>query len=219
MALTMFSSSCNTVKKLFTASEAEAAIRELLSVGSEFGGKALAIKGIISKESILSSVLPEGINDLLGKLETLGLGKEISRFSTTLSTAAASAAERAVPVFLLGIKKMNIRDAAGIVKNGGTACTDYLRTTIGDTLRRAIVPVMNTALEEYKLATEWNKLVEPIKIFSGDKLNLNLSSLMSGLLANRMFSAIEQKEIEIRTKAAARKSALLQKVFSGMPNK
>ena len=212
-------SSCNTVKKLFTVSEAESAIRELLSVGSEFGGKALAIKGIISKESILSSVLPEGVNNLLGKLETLGLSKEISRFSATLSTAAAAAAEKAVPVFLLGIKKMNIRDAAGIVKNGGTACTDYLRTTIGDTLRRSIVPVMNTALEEYKLVTEWNKLVEPVKIFSGDKLNLNLSSLMSGLLANRMFSAIEQKEIEIRTKAAARKSALLQKVFSGLQNK
>jgi hypothetical protein len=38
------------------------------------------------------------------------------------------------------------------------------------------------------------------------------------LVCNMMFSKIEQKEIEIRTKATARTSALLQKVFSHAGN-
>ena len=216
MAAVVFFSSCNGTKNLFTVSDAEAAIRELLSVGSLFGGKALGIKGLISKESLLSTILPGEAGKLLGTLESLGFAKETARFTATLGNAAASTAERSVPVFLMGIRKMNIRDAAGIVKNGGTACTDYLRTTIGDTLKRAIAPVMDSALEEYKLAGEWNKLVEPVKILSGNKLNLDLGYLMSGLVANLMFSKIAEKEVAIRLKAEERKSVLLQKVFANV---
>jgi hypothetical protein len=95
---------------------------------------------------------------------------------------------------------MNIKDAVGIVKSGGTAATDYLRKTIGDTLRNSIAPVMNNALNEYKLASEWNKITAPAQLFAGDKLNLNLGNLMSGLVANLMFNKIAEKEIEVRNK-------------------
>jgi hypothetical protein len=37
---------------------------------------------------------------------------------------------------------------------------------------------------------------------------------MSGLVTNLMVNKIAEKEIEVRTKAAARTSALLQKVFA-----
>jgi hypothetical protein len=108
---------------------------------------------------------------------------------------------------------MSFKDAVGIVKKGGTSATDYLRQSIGDTLRRSITPVMRTALEEYKLETEWNKLVTPVKLLAGDKLNLDLSNLMSGLVANLMFNKIAEKEKDIRSKAEERRSALLQRVF------
>jgi hypothetical protein len=84
---------------------------------------------------------------------------------------------------------------------------------MGDTLRKSISPVMHQALENYKLETEWNNLIAPVKLFAGDKLNLSLSNLISGLVANMMFNKIAEKESAIRTKAAERKSALLQKVF------
>jgi hypothetical protein len=59
-----------------------------------------------------------------------------------MSTAAEKTAEKSIPIFLLGIKKMNFKDAVGIVKKGGTSATDYLRQSIGDTLRHSITPVM-----------------------------------------------------------------------------
>jgi hypothetical protein len=214
MALLIISSSgCSTMKNLLSARDAEEAIREMLSIGTEFGGSALGKKGAFSKTTLIDALFPEDIRKFLNTLETLGLSKEVDRFANTLGTAAEQTAEKSVPVFLLGIRKMNFKDAVGIVKKGGTSATDYLRQTIGDTLRHSITPVMRTALEEYKLETEWNKLVAPVKLLAGDKLNLDLSNLMSGLVANLMFNKIAEKERDVRTKAEERKSALLQKVF------
>ena len=186
----------------------------MLSIGTTSGGNLLGKKGMISKEILMSALFPEELKPVLNTLETLGLSKEVSRFTTTLGTAAEQTAEKSVPIFLSGIKRMNIKDAVGIVKNGGTAATDYLRKTIGDTLRNAIAPVMNSALDEYKLASEWNKVTAPAQLFAGNKLNLNLGNLMSGLVANLMFNKIAEKEIEVRTNAQARTSSLLQKVFA-----
>jgi membrane carboxypeptidase/penicillin-binding protein len=212
-------SSCGTLKALFTAQDATAAIRELLSFGTEHGGNLLGKNGAFSKETLMQSVLPKDVDKVINVLETLGLGKEVNRFTTTLSTAAEKTVEKSVPIFLHGIKRMDIGDAFGIVKNGGTACTDYLRNKIGDTLRRAIAPEMNKALDEYKLAKQWNDLVAPAKLLLGDKLNLDLGNLMSDLVTNAMFAKIEEKEREIRTKAQARNTALLQKVFGQVLNK
>ena len=213
-ALVIISSSgCSTMKNVLSARDAEEAIREMLSIGTEFGGSALGKKGAFSKATLIEALFPEDIRKFLNTLETLGLSKEVDRFANTLSTAAEQTAEKSVPVFLLGIKKMNFRDAVGIVKNGGTSATDYLRQSIGDTLRHAVTPVMRAALDEYKLETEWNKLVAPVKLLAGDKLNLDLSNLMSGLVANLMFNKIAEKEREIRTRAESRTSATLQKVF------
>lgn len=212
-------SSCGSIKNLFNAQDAESAIRELLSIGTTTGGNLLGKKGMISKETLTGVLFPEELKPVLNTLETLGLSKEVNRFTATLGIAAEQTAEKSVPIFLQGIKRMNIRDAVGIVKNGGTAATDYLRKTIGDTLRNAIAPVMNNALNEYKLASEWNKITAPAQLFAGDKLNLNLGNLMSGLVANLMFNKIAEKEIEIRTRAEARTSSLLQKVFTNRVSK
>ncbi len=212
-SLLLFFSGCSTMKNLLSPSDAEEAIREALSIGSNFGGNVLGQKGAFSKNTLIDALFPEDIRKVLNTLETLGLSKEVDRFTTTLGAAAEKTAEQSVPVFLMGIKKMNFKDAVGIVKNGGTSGTDYLRKTIGDTLRASITPVMHSALEEYKLETEWNKLVAPVQLFAGDKLNLNLSNLMSGLVANLMFNKIAEKERDIRTKAEERKTVLLQKVF------
>lgn len=213
LPLAILFSGCNTLKNMLSPADAEAALREALSIGADFGGSVLGKKGAFSKTTLIDALFPEDIRKILNTLETLGLIKEVERFTTTLGTAAEQTAEKSVPVFVLGIKQMKFRDAVGIVKNGGVSGTDFLRQTIGDSLRKAIIPVMHNALEEYKLETEWNKLTAPVKLVVGDKLNLDLSNLMSGIVANLMFSKIAEKEAAIRTKAEERKSMLLQKVF------
>jgi hypothetical protein len=110
---------------------------------------------------------------------------------------------------------MQFVDAMRIVKNGGTAGTDYLRIAVGDTLRRALRPVMQNAVDEYKLNEQWKKVVEPVQGVIGSKrLNLDLPTLMAGMVSEAMFRKIAEKETQVRADAAARTTPLLQKVFS-----
>ncbi|HMZ47291.1 MAG TPA: DUF4197 domain-containing protein [Chitinophagaceae bacterium] len=212
VSCSMFFSSCDTLKSvadsILTERDAISAIKEMLTIGSN--GNAL-----ISKDVLMNAILPKDVNTVLQKLQQMGLSKEIDKFTNTLTNAATQTATNSIPVFADGIKRMNITDAINIVKNGGTAATDYFRTTIGNDLRTTVTPIMKTALDQYQVTKEWDKLVAPAKIFLGNKinLNLNLDNLLAGVVTNAMFNKIAEQEVNIRTKAEARTSPLLQRVF------
>jgi hypothetical protein len=194
-----------------TEQDAAAAIRQMLLVGTQESN----FRGAFSKEVVLSTIFPESVTKVLNTLNTLGLTSEVDRFTTTLSSAAEQAATKSVPIFVSGINNMQFVDAMRIVKNGGTAGTDYLRIAVGDTLRRALRPVMQNAVEEYKLNEQWKKVVEPVQGVIGSKrLNLDLPTLMAGMVSEAMFRKIAEKETQVRADAAARTTPLLQKVFS-----
>jgi hypothetical protein len=204
----MLLSGCKTLSFLLNEGDAAAAIKEMLTIGA-------GMKSIINKQSLVEAVLPGEVGKVLLTVQQLGLSKEVEKFTNTLTNAATESAEQSIPVFLLGIKKMNIREAVGIVKNGGTSGTDYLRRTIGDSLRSAITPVMRTALNKYNVMQAWDEMLGPVKPLAGSnsKLNLNIDNLLAGAVTMAMFKKIEEQEIAVRTKAEARTSRLLQNVF------
>ncbi len=191
-------------------SDAASAIRELLQLGVRDN----VLTGAFSKETILSTLFPTPIRNVLNTLNTLGLTNEIDRFTTTLGTASEKAAAASVPIFINSINNMKFNDAMRIIKSGGTSATDYLRSSAGDSLRRSIRPIMQTAIDEYKLTEQWNNITKPARAIAGNKLNLDLANLMSGVVAETMFRKIAEKEIQVRQDANARTTSLLQKVFS-----
>src|SRR5215467_10935302 len=80
--------SCNTVKSLeggVTEQEAINGIKELLSVGSQYGGDVLGKNGAFSKETLMSAMFPKELQDVASTLKTLGLSNEIDHFTTTLT--------------------------------------------------------------------------------------------------------------------------------------
>jgi hypothetical protein len=188
--------------------DAAAAIRQLLEIGTRDG-----VRGAFTKENIMTAIFPESLRKTLNTLNQLGLTEEINRFTTTLSTAAEETATASIPIFVSGITTMKFNDATRIIKSGGTSATEYLRTSVGDSLRRAITPIMKSTLDQYKLNEQWEGIVRPVKI-GGTKLNLDLPTIMAGVVSEAMFQKIEEKERQIRTEAAARTTPLLQKVFS-----
>ncbi|HUQ96669.1 MAG TPA: DUF4197 domain-containing protein [Chitinophagaceae bacterium] len=192
-----------------TEKDAAAAIRQLLETGTRDG-----VTGAFSKDAVLSTLFPEPVKKALNTLQQLGLTNEVDRFTTTLSTAAEKSAQQSIPVFVNAIQTMPLTDAMRIVKSGGTAATDYLRSTSGASLRTSITPVMQTALDEYKLNEQWDRIIKPVKGIAGGKLNIDLATLMAGMVSEKMFQKIEQREQQLRTDAAARNTVLLQKVFS-----
>ncbi len=204
--------SCSSLNKFgYTLNErdAAAAIRQMLEIGTKDG----VLTGAFTKERVMSTLFPEPMKKALNTLQQLGLTSEIDRFTTTLSAAAEKTATASVPIFVSGINNMKFTDAIRIIKNGGTSATDYLRSSVGDSLRRAITPIMKASLDEYKLNDQWNELIKPAKVFGG-KLNLDLPTLMAGLVSESMFQKIEEKEKQVRSDANARTTSLLQKVFS-----
>jgi len=189
--------------------DAAVAIRQMLEAGTRDG-----VTGAFSKDAVLSTLFPEPVKKALNTLQQLGLTNEVDRFTTTLSTASEKAAEQSIPVFVSAIKNMPVTDAMRIIKSGGTAATDYLRSTTGSELRTSITPAMQTALNEYKLNEQWERITKPVKNLSGGRLNVDLSTLMAGMVSEKMFAKIEAREKQIRSDAEARNTTLLQKVFS-----
>lgn len=204
--------SCSTLRSIYTLNEIDAAsgIRQLLSIGARSN-----ITGAFSKETILTTIFPEPVHKVLNTLNTLGLTNEVDRFTTALSTAAEKSATASIPIFENSISHLNFSDAIRIIKSGGTAATDYLRVSAGDTLRSAIRPIMQSTLDEYKLNEQWNELIKPVKAIAGNKLNLDLATLMAGSVSEAMFRKIAEKEVQVRTDVTARTTPLLLKVFSG----
>jgi hypothetical protein len=204
--------SCSSSKLgryVLTEQDAASAIRQLLQIGSKDG-----ITGLFSKESVMQALFPEQLRKTLNTLQQLGLTGEIDRFTTTLATASEKTAERSIPIFVNSITNMKFSDAIRIIKNGGTSATDYLRSSTGIQLRESIKPIMKTALDEYKLTEQWEKIIKPAQALVGNKLNLDIANLMAGAVSEAMFKKIEEKETEVRANAAARTTPLLQKVFS-----
>lgn len=202
--------SCGSLRSMYTLTEGDAAsaIREMLGLGTRE-----SLAGSFTKDNILTTIFPSSVAKTLNTLNQFGLTTEVDRFTTTLSTAAEKSATASIPIFVNSINNMKITDAIRIVKSGGTAATDYLRSTSGDSLRRALKPVMQQALDEYKLTQQWNDIVKPIKIGSST-LNLDLANLMAGAVSEAMFRKIADKEVQVRSDASARTTSLLQKVFS-----
>ena len=219
LASTCLFSSCDSLKNiagnLLSEADAANAIREALLIGSQNGTATLGQKGSFSRDVLLAAILPENLQGVVRTMDQLGLTSQLDRFTKTLDNAATETVTRSAPIFVNGIKQITIRDAISIVKNGGTSATDYLRRSVGDTLRNAVAPIMRTALNDYKIAQEWDKIVAPVKAIMGNKakLNLGLDNILAIMITNQMFKKIEEQEVNIRSNAAARTSTTLQRVF------
>jgi hypothetical protein len=204
-------SGCSTLKSLLTEGDISAGLKEALIQGITKGGNDARNGSLFSSANILSAVLPESAVKVLNTLQTLGIGGEVTKFTNTVTTAASQSAQDAVPVFVQGIRSMNIRDAVGILGGGYNAATNYLRTNIGDSLRAAIRPNVAAALSQYNVQQQFDALLA--KVPFGNKPQFDLSSFVAQQVANQMFKEVEQEEYRIRTDVAARTTPLLQRVF------
>lgn len=202
--------SCSTLRNyVLTEQDAVAALRQLLQKGAQSN-----LQGAFTKDAVMATLFPEDLRKVLNTLQQLGLTGEIDRFTNTLTVAAEQTANRSVPIFVKGISNMSFSDGIRIVKGGGTSATDYLRTNIGTDLRNEIKPVMQSALEEYKLEEQWNTIIKPAQALVGNRVKLDLPTLMAGMVSEKMFQKLAETEQQVRTDAAARTTPLLQKVFS-----
>ncbi len=214
IAITGTFSSCDVVKALLGEADIAGGLKEALINGVMQGKNNAQNGSLFNGTNILNGVLPEGAVKIIKTLETLGLGGEITRFQNTLTSAATKSAEKTVPVFINGIHSINFKDAVAILGGGYNAATNYLRSSVGDSLRNAIRPEIASVLSEYKLPQTLGDLAgKELPVIGKQKLNIDFTSILAQLVANKMFSEIEATEYKIRTDFNARTSNLLKQVF------
>jgi len=210
LPLTFSCSSSRRAGYSLTDRDAAKAIRQMLELGVNQNN----FSGAFSKDMIMATLFPEPLRRTLNTLNQLGLTNQIDRFTTTLSTAAERTADASIPIFVSSINHLQISDAVRIIKTSGTPATDYLRSSVGDSIRHSITPIMESALQEYKLTQQWDQIMKPAQAIVGNKLNLDLPTLMAGAVSEAMFRKIAEKEAQVRSDETARTTPLLQKVFS-----
>jgi len=189
-------------------------LKEALRVGAERGTAKLAAPDGFFANAALKILMPEEAVKAEQKLRSMGLSKQVDNAILTMNRAAEDAAKSATPIFVNAIKGMSIQDAAGILRGGDFAATNFLKNKTTIELTNAFRPVIETSLQKVDATKYWNTLFTNYNRFSADKVNPDLAAYVTEKALAGIFLQVGLEEQQIRKDPMARTSDLLKKVFS-----
>ncbi|TDH29370.1 DUF4197 domain-containing protein [Segetibacter sp. 3557_3] len=189
-------------------------LKEALTIGVQKGsGKLSAVDGFF-KDAAVKILMPAEAVKVEQKLRALGLGKQVDNAVLTMNRAAEDAAKSASPIFINAIKQMTIQDAAGILKGGDFAATDYLKSKTTLELTNAFRPVIEKSLEKVDATKYWTTLFSTYNRFSTNQVNTDLTAYVTEKALAGIFHQVSLEEQKIRKDPVARTTDILKKVFS-----
>ncbi len=190
-----------------------AGLKEALSIGTENAAKSLsAVDGYFANAAI-KILMPDEAKKVEEKLRSAGLGKQVDDAILSVNRAAEDAAKSATPIFVNAIKQMSIQDAAGILKGGDHAATDYLKSKTTSQLTGAFRPVIEKSLEKVDATKYWNAVFTAYNKFTINKVNPDLSAYVTEKALSGIFHQVAEEEQKIRKDPLARTTDLLKSVF------
>lgn len=102
-------------------------LKEALETGTQRGVEKLSSADGFFKDAAIKILIPEEAKKAESTLRGMGMGAQVDNAILSMNRAAEDASKSAAPIFLNAIKQMTIQDAAGILKGGDFAATDYLK--------------------------------------------------------------------------------------------
>ena len=219
LSLTMFLSSCESLKQIASVlgpSEFEmaAGLREALTQGLFKGFDAFANPN--EGNPLLRFVLPGDAAKIEKTLRDVGLTSVVNKVTSKFTDAMSSAVVAAKPIFLNSVKKMSLRDVAGMLITDNThAATDYFKTTMSPELMVAFRPIVDSTANLNGANKDWTSLVSVYnKIpFINKPLESSLTDFIAARAIDGLFLKVAEEENDIRTKYEFRKTDLMKKVF------
>lgn len=188
-------------------------LKEALRTGTERGVTKLSASDGFFKDAVIKILMPEEAKKVEQRLRSIGLGKQVDNAVLSMNRAAEDASKSAAPIFINAIKRMTIRDAAGILKGGDFAATTYLKDRTTNNLTEAFRPVIEQSLARVNATKYWNTIFSTYNRFSTQKVNTDLSAYVTEKALSGIFHEIGLQEQKIRKDPAAQTTALLKKVF------
>jgi hypothetical protein len=212
-----------------TQTEIIAGLKQALSVGVDSSVARLAVADGYLKDQAVKVLLPPEAKVITDNLSKLPGGQQlVDRVVTSINRAASDAAKEASPIILNSIRNMTIQDAAGILKGGDHAATDFLKRTSYDALVRLYRPKIQGSLNEKlvgnlsaqqswnELTGKWNTIARSAigQMTSLKTVETDLSAYLTQKALDGLFLKIADTEKNIRQDPAARVTDLLKRVFS-----
>lgn len=213
---------CDVIKQLpqstgITEAEAAEGIKEALSQGLVKSVLQLNKEDGFFKDAFYKILIPEEARKIENTLRDIGLGSMVDKAILQINRGAEDAAGYAKPIFVDAIKRMDIGDAIGLVRNGDTSATHFFREKTTAQLVTAFTPVIKSSLDKVNATKYYGDMVNKYNSLPlVKKLNPDLTGYVTNKAINALFDLVAKEEKNIRSNFAARTTELLKKVFSGL---
>lgn len=219
LSLSIFLSSCDSLKQIasqigLSEFEMAAGLKDALSQGLFRGFNAFADP---TGNPLVRFAFPGDAAKIEKTLKDIGMDKVVDQVTAKFTRAMSSAVTAAKPIFLNSVKKMSIRDAAGIlVTDNLHAATDYFKTNMSPELMTAFRPIVDSTVKTEGANKEWSNLVNIYNKlpFINKPLETNLTDFVAARAIDAMFVSVAQEEENIRTKYEFRKTDIMKKAFA-----
>ncbi len=219
LSISVFLSSCDSLKQIasqigISEFEMAAGLRDALTQGLFSGFDAFANPN--SGNPLVRFAFPGDAARIEKTLKDIGMDKMVDQVTSKFTRAMSSAVTAAKPIFLNSVKRMSIRDAAGIlVTDNLHAATDYFKGAMSPELMTAFRPIVDSTVKTEGANKEWANLVTVYnKIpFINKPLETNLTDFIAARAIDAMFTSVASEEEKIRTKYEFRKTDMMKKAF------
>jgi hypothetical protein len=132
----------------FGQSAAGPAVREMLTSAARLSTARLGARDGFFGDSVVRIPLPGTLRSAQQRLRPAGLSGPLDDVELRMNRAAESAMPAARDLFVNAIRSVTIEDAAGIVRGGDTAATQFLRGRTATQLTGLMRPPMQRTLEQ-----------------------------------------------------------------------
>lgn len=188
------------------------AIRRLLSLASQRAFASLTREnGFLDNQTARIS-LPDTLGGVRGGAvlsAILGSAAFRTRLTKQLNRAAEKGADIAAPLVADAVTNMGIPGAAAIIRGGGSAATDLLKSAMGEKLLTSMVPGIEGGLKLFDNAV----VAEALRSATGIDF-AGLRDDVTRKASDGIYRAIAREEMAIRADPAATNDPLLIGVFA-----
>lgn len=196
-------------------SDASKGIREALGNGVEQAIARLGKEDGFLKDQAVKILVPKKLRKLTDMAKSLGAGKYVDRFETSMNRAAEKAVPEAASILGDSIRNMSVEDAIALVRGGDTSATDYFRKHASNKLREAFMPIVKQSTDASGVSKNYKKLVDKTGEMGGLLAadDLDLDKYVTDKALDGLFHYIGEQEKAIRKNPVAQASDLLRRVF------
>ena len=216
-----------------TEQQIDSGLKQALSLGAERAVAILGKSGGFLNDGAVRIPLPGSLQTVGKALRSMGQGRYVDQFETTVNRAAEQAVPQTLDIVKKTVQDMTLQDVQGILKGGDSAATDFLRQRAGEDLHQAIRPIVASATDQAGATLAYKNLVKHGAGYmsglggglggslggllgGGDKqpASLDLDDYVTGKALDGLFLKLAAEEKAIRENPVARTTDLLKQVFA-----